>query len=850
MCKNKNYRGDYMKLEQIRLVNHAGIKAASGLNIFELSFENILKQIIQLGGPNGCGKTVLLHCLHPWSSLDLDDRSDLGDYLEGEIGEKSCVYNINDVRYHITHTHKPSRDGHLVSSSIKEIRGTEITELNTNGGVKTFNALIEKLFGINKYAFQFVINGTQVQSFASMNTTQRKTFMNKAMNIDRLAKMHKMATEDYRYTNKLISSLNNTREFLLSTYGSYEALTARLVEQRGIHSQTTTEMNNIKSRMDALSGKINTLQQQNVNEEFNSVSRDINTYNECIGKLGEARAHDVLVNEQIKLNQQISECQNRRNLLNRDLDMYHEKQNEISKAIAQSFLAAKDKKELLQTKSDLEEKLKFMNTNVNVTASSECIKSLIQLGQTINSICKEITTSLNVNHIKLFADLIKRNVDISGFLLQENSVLMDGEKEKGVISRIQSIVNNVNGSDPEECPFKDCLYRNSHKTLFDYFKSYQSTSESQFTVYDLEQMDLAYKNIQVIKRLVNIQIPEELQLMLNINTIMQNMCDGLIGVDIPKLDSILEAIAQLELRNRYIEQLAHVNKSLQTLSHVVASETEEMAFAELTTDISRTEQNIQAINQELNQYHELLNTNDRERVLYAQVQHLDIKSLTKRQSQLQKACSELNEASIEYNQLNSNYYNLSQRVNTLSIELKTLEDADTQYKTTLSEIEKHQLDDMEYKIIAESTSGTKGQPIISIREKMFDALHMTNRLLHVMYEGEIEILDPVVNESRFDIPFRRALSFKKDIRYGSQSEFGLLSLAVSLSLGSLLTPYNIPLIDEIDGPLDKDKKDGFILMLQEIMAVLRIEQLFLISHTTEVGSYEHLIHYIDLTEIE
>ena len=43
-----------------------------------------------------------------------------------------------------------------------------------------------------------------------------------------------------------------------------------------------------------------------------------------------------------------------------------------------------------------------------------------------------------------------------------------------------------------------------------YFKSYQSTTDSKFTQYDLEQFDHAYKNVQTINRLLHTDVPPEL----------------------------------------------------------------------------------------------------------------------------------------------------------------------------------------------------------------------------------------------------------------------------------------------------------------------------------------------------
>ena len=140
-----------MKIIYIKLTNFSSIYAAKGLYEFELSFENVDKPIIQIYGKNRCGKTILMHQLHPFSSINLngDERNDLSLIISGEVGIKNIVYDVNGEVYNITHTYTPTKNSHSVSSSL--IHNGK--ELNPSGGVTVFNNLIEKIMGINKYIF-------------------------------------------------------------------------------------------------------------------------------------------------------------------------------------------------------------------------------------------------------------------------------------------------------------------------------------------------------------------------------------------------------------------------------------------------------------------------------------------------------------------------------------------------------------------------------------------------------------------------------------------------------------------------------------------------------------------------
>ena len=56
------------------------------------------------------------------------------------------------------------------------------------------------------------------------------------------------------------------------------------------------------------------------------------------------------------------------------------------------------------------------------------------------------------------------------------------------------------------------------------------------------------------------------------------------------------------------------------------------------------------------------------------------------------------------------------------------------------------------------------------------------------------------------------------------------------------------LIDECDGYLDTNAKDGFVSMLQEIMIRLNVEQLFIISHSVGADQYPHVVDTVDISK--
>lgn len=841
-----------MKIIYIKLINFSAIYAAKGLYEFDLSFENVDKPIIQIYGKNRCGKTILMHQLHPFSSINLngDERNDLSLILSGEVGIKNIVYEMNGEVYSITHTYTPTKNSHSVSSSL--IHNDK--ELNPSGGVTVFNNLIEKIMGINKYIFQFVINGTQLTSFSNMNTSQRKQLLNKAMGIDIYDKINKLATEDYRYTNKLISSLNNTKEYILSSYGSYDNLNNLLSDKMKIRDELTQNINITKSKLDSLSGKISVIKQQNVHQEMIDVTNQISIYDNTIKSIGnfDENRFDKLIDEQILLSNALSELRNKRLMIMKDVDILYAKKTEIEndKRINQQTLYDYDN--MVSLSEELKRNISDIHINIAVSSSSNYLCSMMSLAQTINSVGKEILTCLNGKHLKLFTEMIINNIDVSAFLIKEGNVLMDSDKERSVISRIRSLINSIDGTYiDEDCPFIDrCIYKRTRDTLDTYFKTYQSTDANMFTQYDIEQFDHAYKNIQIIARMMNVDISEELTSLFSIDSMMLNLCNNKYCIDISDIQTLIEEAGKIEQRNRYITQLSNVEKQISDMKQIIdnirGSDDIDVP-ASLQTQIDTYQSQISDIDVEINELNSNLNVNEQNRHLLSQIKNINIKELRARYDKLNKLAMTLDSSENEHARLNSEYVNMSNQLLVVSNEYDTLQHTNTQYLNTVDEINKYLLSDNKYKIIAESTSSTKGKPVLEIRDKMSEVLMITNRLLNVMYGGEIEMLPSTINETVFDLPFRSGCNTSPDIRYGSQSESTLLSLALSLALSSSLTQYNIPLIDEVDAYLDGMMRDDYILMIQEIMSIFKIEQLFIISHNISCGQYEHIVYTQDIS---
>lgn len=847
-----------MRILYIKLENFIGVYAAMKRKSIELSFDNIDKPIIQIYGPNRSGKSVLEQQLHPFSSISLngDERNDLPLIIKGEVGIKNIVYEVNGKVYNILHTYKPTGKSHTVSSSVM-VDGEEI---NPSGGVGTFNDLIEKYLGINRYSFQFTINGTQLTSFAQMNSTQRKNIMNKAMGIDIYDKIHKLSTDDYRYANKLITSLSNTKEFILSQYGSYENMITNLNHTKEEHKNLNNSILETKSMVDKLSGKLSFIQQQNPQQELDEINRTMSAYNSAISVNssilnGEdiSSLYDKLVSEQMALNNKLNELRSERLIIRKDLDILYDKKNNIESSLKaqQNFLD--DIERLSNTKESLQSKIDNMQIQYSISVSSDTMRSIYSLSQMINSTCKEIVMCLSKEQLELFSTMISTNVDINAFIAEESSFVSKGENEKKIISDLHALVNGVQGQypDSDKCLIEnECIYKHTVDTIKGFFRSYQQANEEghKLTAYDIENLSLAYKNLQSIYRMLeSISIPSEVQYMFDVNLMFTNLCNGKFAIDSNVIKDYMEEAAKVEMRERYIKELKDIENTISTMKNGnVNVSYNNFDIQNIENQISELSNKDSKISESITMIEHSIKSNDMNRMSLSQIKNVNVKELSKRKQKLEKMIDSYNEMNSQYLNLNGELNSMINKYNILSKDLETLEHANAQYLSTDDEIKKNKESDYKYKVIAEATSSTKGKPVLAIRDMMDKSKRLTNRLLDVMYTGEIQILDPIINEAEFTIPFRCGGNVSNDIRYGSQSESTLISLTLSLSLASSLTKYNIRLLDEIDGFMDQQSAEVFVLMLNEMIGTLGIDQMFIISHKMAPHAHDEIVHVLDI----
>ncbi len=137
--------------------------------------------------------------------------------------------------------------------------------------------------------------------------------------------------------------------------------------------------------------------------------------------------------------------------------------------------------------------------------------------------------------------------------------------------------------------------------------------------------------------------------------------------------------------------------------------------------------------------------------------------------------------------------------------------------------------------VAEACHPAKGAPVEFLREFLDSTRDSVNDLLDVAMQGEFRI-GFSLSESEFRIPVSRSSGrVIPDVTEASEGQLALAKTVLSLALVRQVVQatgrYNVICLDEIDGPLDKERnRERFAEIVDRLSIELGLEQLFMISH--------------------
>lgn len=870
-----------MKIKSLRLKNFLLIKSGMDKEEIFLDFTNLPYLITLLVGQMGSGKTTILGHLQPGPSFGtLDDRNQLPDIIEGKNGLKEIIYDVNGHEVKCQHIYTWTKDHHAVKSYISK----DGIELNPNGNQSSFRELEEIELGINANYLRLIRIGPNVSNLINLSAADRKAFMAELLsNVDIYMIIYKDIVEQVRNIQtqtQLISrkiadvsdtNLDNMRKDTKHLKRDIEDIRDKIRENDSLISKYT-EKNNLILQDLTLDEYTKSLTKKE--KELEKLDLKIDTES---GRIQEATSEYSDITEVIRaLGTHDSDVKNNARLIAALQEDYTEKVDRKNKLIKDTrALADGDYIDSLNnTFKEYQETIEAYKSELakfNCPYSSSEIKSLLAEIQSFDSILNDITGyGYEIIHAVLSAG--------KGAKSTANTMI---ERLQGRKFKLQKSLNNIqyvrkmeyDVSDelaiPDCCKvFTSCPYFVTHPNTVK--KSNDNKSfDKQYTdiMNEIDEIDAKMERYMVYP-IVSGKI-ESLRVAFSSPSDKLKKIGALNCKSIDYIlenashskwydyDLIIDTMEKCEKRERMYtmeSKLHQIQSELNSIANndanalIKETETITRQIDEDIRAIEDLENNTRELKEEINRLNDIFNTltdiaKTKTELERMNTEKKELKNLitTMRDNIefIKSNKSSITDLSLHRSELLSLETKYTNEFNAMVRRIEEIAEAKAEYASLSKKLEA-----LIY--VRDAASSKKGIPLFYIKLFLNNCLDTINDMVSMIFGDSLEILDFDINDKEFNIPYAKDGIRVEDVKYCSQGERAVVSMALSFALmrNGLLTAsatssvvYNIILLDEIDAPLHKDEREKFLTILAQQIKAVNAEQVFLITHNNCFDGY-------------
>ena len=834
-----------MKIKYLLLENFSIVKGAMGLNKLELDFTNHNNRITLIIGSNGSGKTGgILANLHPYAGLGhLEEREDSDLIIKGKKGHKQIIFCTKKHEYVIDHfyTWLGKDKSRKISSYCKK----DGIELNKTGLVTTFNTIIESEFGID---INFLKLMREIDDFIKdqKKVAERSSLLNNALKIA-IDKKRKLNVEDLTLLNEEIEK-----------------------KEKRVNSLKKEKENTIK-KFFAYKGSIDSSTLERFDELVNKYKKSITDLKEEYYKLPKPNfVHIIQENTNIleSYNNELRELNNKKNELTSILatmksqyfamdDKIREINNKMIEATENIMLD----KEISNKESELTNYLNKLESDVNkyeTEYENELIPSLSR---------SELDSDLDKLHMILFHieelhTMSDESLDILSKLYLKYDLDYDKmskkiqKKSKEISYMISQLTNKDNNELivlylPDKCSeWKECPY-------YHYGKMKCKIENKQNKIESLLVKQKAYEEVNTIIGSL-IAIRKILSLRKNNITAYEvtekGVIESVIYGDIKyfideeilnKLNTHIESYEiylankkNIDETKKNLERINDTNKYIKELLNEKDSYMNDIK--NIAIQINNKNKELEPINSQISIIESMI-------LDYNIFMNLSFNKM-RIENELKEAKYELDKLKklendkIEYDrrekEYNENISFLTYTINQEETELYNLKKKDSIFKELEKEIEEIQIFYDYVELIKKSVSNKEGIPKEYVIYYCRALRNIANEIIRDIYGGDLELDIFEITDTKFNIPYITKGVRVEDIRFASQAEVSVATIALSFAiLFQFLPKYNIILLDEIDGPLHSKNKDRLFASLESHLDKIGREQLFWITQSKMYNDY-------------
>ena len=876
-----------MKILSIKLKNYIGIFNGLGLNEIYIDFRKCKHKIIAIRGRNGSGKSSLFNAIHP-----LPDSND--KLVPGLPAEKLMEVLDGDTLYILRILHGINKNGNRETTKayIKKVSFDGEEELNPNGNISTYRDILFAEFNLDPNFVALSQLSSEDRGIADKSPAERKKFVNSIINT------LQVYNDIYKVLSKrssIFKSMMNNLITKIDNIGDEEKLNITLTSLENRINNMLNDKDLLTEQLAANKSKISLIDPDgSIQNSYNLIYNNLVTINAsikesddkieiCINKLPELKEFD---------DSKIMDYYNflKSKIIEIETYITMEK-NELNRLLLEREEEAKN----IQTKTA---KLLSLKSERNYTdinkAIKECKKNIDSYSSIINMIgikdifsiskdefiiglntLKEIKEVIDVcksfyeyHIIEKSIEYVKNNsypdIDsVSNKILEldlENGMFTSKHQEYSLLSRVASKLSNR----PSNCNIDSCLFikdaldatkqepEHNMKTLEANIK------DNETRISELENIKTEYSKIieciNYIKTLIrnlnkNISIINKLpigEVYLSNDNILKAILDN---YDFKEIDTIYQYIDYANIIEEYKKQISLLSE---LESEYKVYESKNQIIEEITNNIDELNIRLNSFTKDIEYKGNLISKYNNELDIF-RAKLLDCELLTTMISKKKELINKKSEEISKFNMIKANMVTIKECANNIMDIQNKLETLNKGISPIIADRDKikHGLIVLkEYKeeleiytakynkveIIKKYSSPSKGIQTLFMELYMNKTISLTNELLSLLFDGEYVLGQFVINESEFRIPCIGSGLPNDDISSMSTSQICMISMILSFALlQQSSTKYNILKLDEIDGGLDTTNRLQFLTIIEKQMEILNTEQVFIISHNSEMN---------------
>ena len=864
-----------MRIVDAYFKGYAGFYHGMGLEELHIDLSKCKYNIVLIVGKNGCGKSTLESALNIFP----DNNSMFRTHKDGEkrlkVLDGSDVYDI-DIQYPV--------DNNGNRKTTKAFLSRNGVELNPNGNITSYKDLLSTEFELDPNFITLSMITSTDRGLGDKRPAERKKFVGSV--IDNLATYNNI----YKTLNKkslIYKSHTNTIYTKIQSTGDKKVLDSNLsqlrVQEKNLNDRIL-EANNLivaiktKNSIDeedvANIERLNT-QKVSVESELESIKSTIGTY------INKTKISQNDIESTVKNNEKLLETY--KTTYEKNLTEWKEKTDRLSQiesTIRQLEVTVSEAYSNID--NQLEDKYKESTTKLE-----SLVSELNKLGFTPGA----TSTSELIDIIDFYKDFIRKldvfydgldtnqvrwiSIDYNPQVvpdLQKDSEVVIGliEETKNEITKIESDIKTLSILDnrPKNCKIGTCPFISdavniskitSKKKLIDQLEELQqkildysnNLTKIQENITNYNNMIPKRMEFQIISNLVeNIRqkYPKSIYLSKAFNNFEENVSKFysfnearnpeqlILGLNLlseleeeQKINSVISASYK-----SHRETIKIINSTNSTLESMRKEQEElNIGIIDIKNKVDKSKSLIDSLSSNINDQYAYLEVYNQQKEIQSKLDDIN-KELEVYQKKSSKAVESMNEIQKYQNIIdhcNESLQPVRSSINDISGRLTLLNSYYQEYETYN---ESYKLIETLKKYCSPTGGGIQ---TIFMQLYMSKTLELSNQILGMLFGGDYQLIDFIINENEFRIPFIGNNLQVDDISSGSNSQICMMGMVINLVLlHQASTKYNIAYLDEIDAGLDHRNRFEFVDALYRSIPLLNIEQLFMISHSMETDT--------------